>query len=140
LDTDGDSLGNECDPDDDNDGVEDASDCAPLDAGVWSEPVEVTGLSVDYAAGTQLSWSGQEPGTAYDIAGGDLALLRSNGNVSDAVCLQDNQTGTNWEDSRPDPGSGVGLYYIIRAQNTCGGGSYGASSGGTNRSPGDPCP
>jgi hypothetical protein len=34
LDTDGDKLGDACDPDDDNDGEEDAADCAPKDAKV----------------------------------------------------------------------------------------------------------
>ena len=35
--TDGDSQGDACDSDDDNDGVNDTSDCAPLDSSMWQD-------------------------------------------------------------------------------------------------------
>ncbi len=55
---DGDSQGDACDPDDDNDGVSDPGDCASLDSQVWSIPSEATDLLVAQGGmGTTLSWS-----------------------------------------------------------------------------------
>jgi hypothetical protein len=140
TDTDADGLGDACDPDDDNDGIEDASDCAPLDPSASSPPTEVGGLSVDKAGATRLSWLGQGAGFRYDIAGGDLGSLRANGNESDATCLRNDEPGTSWDDTRPDPAPGSGFYYLVRAQNACGSGSYGRRSSGAERSPGSDCP
>ncbi len=140
TDTDGDSLGDACDPDDDNDGVQDAADCAPLDASASSPPAEVSGLVLEQLASTRLSWTGQGAGFRYDVAGGDLGTLRANGNESDATCLRDDEPGTSWEDTRPDPAPGSGHYYLVRAQNACGSGSYGQRSSSAERSPGSDCP
>ena len=47
LNTDGDSLGNACDPDDDNDGDPDVTDCAPLNAAVHHGAAEACNLVDD---------------------------------------------------------------------------------------------
>ena len=48
LDTDGDGLLDEVDPDDDNDGVLDRDDCAPLEADAWAIPgLETMGMQLE---------------------------------------------------------------------------------------------
>jgi hypothetical protein len=140
TDTDLDGLGNVCDPDDDGDGVDDALDCAPLDATAWDLPVEVTGLTVAGAAGTQLSWTDQGAGFRHDVAGGSVTDLRTAGQVTDATCLADDVVGSTWQDGRADPASGDGYYYLVRAQNVCAAGTYGTASGGGERTPAAACP
>src|SRR5262249_10086040 len=53
ADLDGDGLGNVCDPDDDNDGLVDGNDCAPLDASA-GRPLEVPSVML---TPTLLSWT-----------------------------------------------------------------------------------
>ncbi len=140
VDNEGDGLGDVCDPDDDNDSVADALDCAPLDASASAPAVEVNGLAVSRGGGTQLAWTGQGAGFRYDVIGGDLASLRASGSVALAACLGDDQSGAPWADLRPDPESGLGLYYLVRAQNACGAAGYGTGSSGTPRTPTTDCP
>ncbi len=140
LDTDLDGLGNPCDPDDDDDGVPDEADCAPLDPAVWSLPIEVGGLVVSKGPASHLGWTGQGPASVYDVLGGVLSEMRADRDVSRAGCLQDDVTETGWDDARPDPAAGEGNYYLIRARNTCGAGTYGTSSTGGERQPAAGCP
>jgi hypothetical protein len=127
-----------CDPDDDNDGVADVADCAPLDPTLFPPP-EVAGLRVNKAGGTNLVWSSGVQGV-HDIASGDLGTLRSDGNVGAATCAQDDQAGTTWIDARPDPPPGEGYYYLVRRVNVCGTGTYGQATGGAERVPVTDCP
>jgi hypothetical protein len=137
---DADAMGDACDPDDDNDGVADAQDCAPEDASAAIPPVEVGGLTVSRTGGTSLSWTSQGAGFRYDVAGGSLATLRANGNVAAATCLANDQATPTWPDPRPDPAAGSGYYYLSRAQNACGSGTYGNASSGAERLPAAACP
>ncbi len=139
-DFDADGAGDACDDDDDNDGALDIGDCAPLDPSASSAPVEVTGLGVNRTGTTTVSWTGQGSGFRYDVAGGDVSTLRSEGGVQSAACLQDDTLGTSWDDTRPDPAAGDGYYYLVRAQNACGEGTYGQNSSGGERSPAAACP
>jgi hypothetical protein len=139
LDFDGDNLGDVCDPDDDNDAVADATDCAPFDPTLSAPPSEVSGVLVNKSGGTTLQWSPGGPGV-HDVASGNLAALRADGNVGAATCAQDDQGGTAWTDARPDPGLGSGYYYLVRRQNVCGGGTYGQATGGAERVPAAACP
>jgi hypothetical protein len=55
---DGDPQGDACDPDDDNDGVSDPSDCSSLDSQLWSVPSEATDLIVSHGGmGMALTWT-----------------------------------------------------------------------------------
>jgi len=138
---DGDALGDACDPDDDNDGVADVLDCAPFDASVSAPSGEVADVTVTKSPQSALSWDALADGTtSYDVVGGTLSLLLAAGSVTDAACLQNNVAATTWSDPLPDPVPGDGRYYLVRGQNLCGPGSYGADSGGAPRVPGAPCP
>jgi len=140
ADHDGDTIGDACDPDDDNDGVPDLADCAPFDATVSQAPVEVDGLVVDNSAGTVLSWVGQDAGSRYDIVGASLSDLRSTGSVSGATCRENDVEAVSWADNGPGPNGGDGLYYLVRAENVCGTGTYGDASSGGERNPEAACP
>ncbi len=139
---DGDSLGDACDPDDDNDGIPDGSDCAPLNGAAWAPPGEITGVALTKGATTGLAWIPGSGGSAdlYDVAGGSLGTLRSDGGVSAAACLQNDEAAASWSDPRPDPTSGQGYYYLVRALDVCGSGTYGQSTGGAERLPSSACP
>jgi hypothetical protein len=139
ADFDTDNLGDVCDPDDDNDGVADATDCAPFDATVAAPPVEVADVLVTKVGGTTVQWTSGGPGV-HDVASGSVATLRTDGNVGAATCAHDDQGGTAWIDARPDPGLGDGYYYLVRRQNVCGAGSYGTATGGGERTPAAACP
>ena len=136
----------------DMDGTANGEDCAPTDENVWGLPQVVTGLDfgIDPATGgVLLTWDCQAaeagPGTVYDVVWGTLEdLIAAGGSAEDAVCADDPATmGTDGNDvvdesmdCRPSfldierPGS---LYYLVRAQNSCGTGSYGEDSRGNER-------
>jgi hypothetical protein len=137
---DADGQGDACDLDDDNDGVPDVSDCAPLDPSNSLPSAEIQGLSVAIASGTSLAWTSLPAGTIYDVVGGSITALRTVGSISDAACLQDNVASPSWNDPRPDPADGEGYYYLVRGQSSCGPGTYGSATGGAERVPGTPCP
>jgi hypothetical protein len=139
LNFDGDVLGDVCDPDDDNDGVADASDCAPFDPALSAPPNETGGLLLSKVGGTSLQWTAGGPGV-FDVASGGLVALRSAGNVGAATCGQDDLAAAAWNDARPAPALGDGYYYLVRRQNICGAGSYGQATGGAQRIPAAACP
>jgi hypothetical protein len=151
LDTDTDTWGDACDncpavinvdqADSDDDLVGDVCDCRPNDPSIWGPSGEVTGVLLAKGATTTVSWAALPGGTtSYDVSGGDLTLLLSNGSATDASCLQSGVAGLSFSDSRPDPSEGTGYYYLIRGQNVCGLGTYGVATGGAERVPGAPCP
>ncbi|HET9299902.1 MAG TPA: hypothetical protein VFO11_08140, partial [Candidatus Polarisedimenticolaceae bacterium] len=131
-DADVDGLENAIDPDDDNDGVADGSDCAPLEAGSFALPREVSGVT--FAADkVTLKWSSAAPGagtaTVHDVLRGNLHDLPV-GTGASQVCLVSGQTGTSTTDL-VRPSAGQGAWYLVRGRNGCGSGTYGAASSGT---------
>jgi hypothetical protein len=139
---DGDLRGDACDncpakansdqKDVDGDGFGDACDCAPLLPQDWAFPqpvkdvhVAMSQLGTDYL---DVSWSGLEgqagPAVRYDVDSGDLALLRTPAAFTDALCVHigtSEHQATVW---RPLPAPGQGFWYLVRARNDCGVGSY----------------
>lgn len=122
----------------DQDGRGDVCDCAPTDQGAWEVPVEVTGLRVaksplgpDHVFLTWDSLEGQAgPGTRYDVLTGQLSHLRADLGFARAVCLDgDVGPGIDKVQPQPEPPLPNGYWYLVRAQNSCGSGSWGDGSG-----------
>ncbi len=107
-----DALGDACDTDDDNDLVLDADDCAQLDPTTSTTPGEVRDVRLSKVPATRLQWFEKDPDDRYDVAGGDLGALRALG-AGGAGCLADNRPVESWDDPRPDPPPGEGLYYLV---------------------------
>ena len=137
IDTDGDGLGNACDPDDDNDALPDGQDCAPLDASQGT-PDEVASIGVDGAAGqpSRLAWSTAARSDGYDLSRGLLSGL-SEGQWG--ACLRSMFAATAYDDADL-PAADTGWYYLVRGHDAgCGGpGSLGTGSAGAERF--SPCP
>jgi len=102
-------------------------------------PAEVSGLQVSGASGTTLTWAAVVGSPAYDVASATLSDLRVNGTAG-ATCLANNVAGPSTVDGRPNPASGDGYYYLVRAQSSCGTGSFGTNSVGAERVPTAGCP
>ncbi|HJQ99915.1 MAG TPA: hypothetical protein VJ826_16490 [Candidatus Polarisedimenticolaceae bacterium] len=134
ADADGDALGDACDPDDDNDGTADGSDCAPLDVGSFALPLEIDDLVFD-ADKITLSWSSAVPGsgtaTQHDLLRGSLSALPVVAGSPDHVCVGSGASATAQDPA--DPGLGAGRYYLARGRNGCGNGTYGSSSAAVER-------
>ncbi|HET9480142.1 MAG TPA: hypothetical protein VFP98_00160, partial [Candidatus Polarisedimenticolia bacterium] len=120
------------DPDDDNDLVDDAADCAPMDASAFGLPMEVTDLLVTDSGQTEISWTEQSigSGTLYDVASGQIAeaglIDFPSGN-----CLGSG-TASPAIDSRALPPPDTAWYYLVRSRNSCGHGTYGSAERDTH--------
>ena len=128
------SVGNPDQSDTDGDTYGDACDCSPADAGAFAQPVEVQGLTVG-SDKTTLSWTSQStaagPATVYDMARGSLSELPAGQGVSE-VCLAPGTSATTLTDPAV-PAAGTGFWYLARARNACGVGTYGYRSSGEDR-------
>ena len=130
-------------PDSDGDGAGDACDCAPSDAGAFGAPVEVPRLRVAGAAPTTIGWDSQAAAagtaTAYTTVTGDLVSLRTDHGFPSACTLAQGSAATSLTEARPDPPAGSGYYYLVRAENTCGNGTFGEAALDATLPPGCPC-
>ena len=124
--------------DGDADGSDNNLDCAPTDAGAFATPGEVAALTTDrgVVGETLLSWSSLAAtagsATAYDLARGDLASLRTLG-TGDSGSLVCALAATSTSDPAV-PVAGAGFYYLARGRNTCGFGSWGTGAAGPRAS------
>ncbi|MBI3448711.1 MAG: hypothetical protein HY049_07335 [Acidobacteria bacterium] len=127
--TDGDALANCVDPDDDNDGVLDGSDCAPLDVTAFGNPAEITNVLASGSSPTTITYDVQNigSGTHYEIVSGLLTRIQARGGFQEDFCVAQSTAGGTWQDSRPTPPLGNGWYYFIRDANNCGTGTYGSA-------------
>ncbi len=124
-------------PDGDGDGIPNVRDCAPNDSSTYLVPFETANLGVSRAAGgtgftTTIRWDDQSllvgPATVYDLVSGDIAGLYTPVPFSGAACLSSRLLAPTFDDPNPDPGPGRAVYYLSRARNGCGDGTYGNSS------------
>jgi hypothetical protein len=82
------------------------------------------------AGSARLSWPAVAAATGYDIVRGGLQTLRSSGGDFTAAttnCLQNNLAATTIDDV-PVPAVGQGFWYLLRAANCGGGGTYNSGS------------
>ncbi|MBI4242205.1 MAG: hypothetical protein HY613_10840 [Candidatus Rokubacteria bacterium] len=104
------------------------TDCNDTNSFVWLAPVEVTNFSVSSDSPTDLTWNSQAalagPETAYDLVSG--SMIAAHGLVLDISCLQ-SSVSTTYRDGRTDPPVGSGFWYLVRARNCCGNGTYGST-------------
>ena len=123
---DGDAMANCVDPDDDNDGVMDPGDCAPLDATAFAQPVEVEGVVMPLSSPTEINWTTQSlgSGTRYVVSTGLIGPAQGSIDFPAGVCLAVYPGGVG-TDLRPPPADGGVYYYMVKSRNACSGGTFG---------------
>lgn len=132
-DRDADGLGDACDADLDGDGFENVIDCAPFNPLAALPPVEVVGLGVARdGPGALVRWgpaAGPLLRDSYDLLSGDVGELRASGAYDTARldCLASRAWARYAYDSRTGPAPGEAAFYLVRARNACGVGTYGDS-------------
>ncbi len=104
-------------------GGDDCKDSKPF---VWLPALEVNNLTVTAIDPTFLSWDDQRAivgsETVYDLVTGALGASP----LSTTSCMTYG-TGVGFLDIRDAPLVGTGYWYLVRARNTCGGGTYGTA-------------
>jgi hypothetical protein len=131
-DLDADGLGDACDTDADGDLVDAPADCDDLAADVNAVPPEAEGLlvakpPVSPAGMLRLTWAdvtASGSGTRAQLLDGDLSLLHLERGFVSAQCVQTSLSGTSADIALPS-GS---RYFLLRAVNACGRGTWGDST------------
>ncbi len=123
----------------DGDGRDNLADCRPDDPTVFASPGEVSGL-VFAADRLTLSWESAAPtagsATEHQVIRGLVAELPVGG-ASD-TCIVAGTLASSATDSE-DPPANAAFWYLVRARNACGTGTYGSTSSGSPRL-GTACP
>jgi hypothetical protein len=146
VDSDGDGYGDASDNcptvynpdqiDSDFDGHGDACDCAPFDATAFAIPAEIGGVALA-ADKVTISWTSAVPssgsGTVHDVTRGDIGSFPINAGAPGS-CLVSNVAGNSTTDSAT-PSMDHGFWYLVRGRNSCGAGTYGFATGGSERIP-----
>jgi glucose/arabinose dehydrogenase len=116
----------------DGDGVANACDCAPADATIWSTTVEVPRLRLSGEVATSLGWDAQRAatgsGVTYDVVTGSISSLHAGGPAAAPCTLGAALTEPKLDDPRALPAPGDGYFYLVRAGNGCGAGTFGDAS------------
>ena len=120
--------------DGDGDGVLDAGDCAPFDAGAYAIPGEVA-AQVFLANKQTQTWTSVIPtsglASVHDVMRGALGQWPVGSGIGE-MCLAPGIATNSTNDATVPPG-GKGVYYLVRGRNVCGAGTYGTRSDGTPR-------
>jgi N-acetylneuraminic acid mutarotase len=118
--------------DDDRDGLSECDgDCNDMDAGAFALPAEVTGLV--FVDKQTLVWDSAAPAAGADTVH-DVVLGHLTGPVVGIgeICLAAGIVEATTTDPNT-PGYGKGFSYLVRGRNTCGPGTYGYQSDGTEK-------
>jgi chitodextrinase len=110
--------------------VSNGADCDDTNAAVWSVPGEAGSIAFADAITLTLTPPSDPGGTSlrYDA----LRAVSPTGFGVAAECVAVDAPGTTVIDPLVPP-PGAGFYYLVRASNSCGHGSLGATSGGLPR-------
>ncbi len=100
--------------DPDGDGVDNLTDCRPVDGEAWAEPTSASGLTLTHEGGTTLTW---EPSTAP----GGTAVYRavrstSPDDFATATCLEHALENAAADIDVPE----AVFYYLVQVENGCG--------------------
>jgi len=116
----------------DGDLVDAGCDCDDGDAGAFAVPTAVPLIRLSGASPLGLGWDPQAgragSGTRYSVISGLLSDLHADGNFDSACTDADGLVDPEAIDTRPDPPLGDGYYFLVRAGNGCGDGTFGDSS------------
>jgi hypothetical protein len=120
----------------DFDSAGDLCDCRGSDDKVYRAPGEVGGLRVGADLLTdRIGWCPEDhdcgSDTVYTIVRGLLSELPVGSGQSE-ICLATALDATRYDDTEVLPAN-TGFWYIVRANNDCGVGTYGFDSGGNER-------
>jgi len=136
------TVANPAQGDFDHDFVGDACDCAPFDQNLQLPPDEPRSLEIRLdplgaqRARALLSWLPPENAPSdslrYDVSRGRITDLRATQTFTAATCSATDISVQGTIDSA-EPDLGDALYYLVRAKNTCGGGTFGKRSDGVKR-------
>jgi hypothetical protein len=124
--------------DDDNDGVEDGGDCAPLVNSVWQPPGDI-GNAVRFAASnSEIAWDNAAQMNVFDVYRGSFEGAEAFLYVH--TCRAGAVPETRFADSA-EPSPGVVFYYLVGGRNSCidGYGPLGSGTGVGVRPNDDPC-
>ena len=126
IDFDLDGLCDAGDLDDDNDGVEDGSDCAQYSRGVASAPGQISApLRASKIAGLTLEWFPGDQGHATNVYRGTIVrpwVYNETCQVSEVIDHSAADADT--------PALGDTFYYLLGARNVCGDGATGLANPG----------
>ncbi len=137
-DTDGDNVGDACDPDDDGDGVEDLLDCAPQDASVNQVPHDADdSLDVGPPPVINLTWNVPVAAQTSNLYRGELPAGSAFAYVQ--TCLAASLPSGNAPDSAIPPVGKI-QFYLVTGRNACGEGTAGMDGQGNARPNTQPCP
>jgi len=117
----------------DGDGSHNLADCAPDDAGAFAAPGEVSGLLL--GPGGTLSWTAAQPAagsaTVHQVLRGVVGELPVGSGAAE-TCLVAG-AGSAAADDAELPAVNASFWYLVRARNACGAGSWGQTSAGAPR-------
>ncbi|MGD8395426.1 MAG: thrombospondin type 3 repeat-containing protein, partial [Candidatus Eiseniibacteriota bacterium] len=138
VDSDGDTTVDCLDADDDNDGVDDLADCAPLVNSVWDLPGEL-GDSVRLGPTKyELTWDNMLQANVFDVYRGTRA--GASAFFYDHTCHATEVPDTRHVDPEL-PGPAETFYYLVGGRNSCADGHGSLGSGAFGERPLDvPCP
>ncbi len=137
-DFDADGMGNVCDDDDDNDGVDDFSDCNPLNASYADSPGPVgAGLRINGSTSSLLTWGHPAQGHTSNLYRGEIVPGEAWSYAT--TCLAAERIEESAIDSEV-PLPDHAFFYLAGGRNVCGQGTIGKASDGTDLFPESTCP